>query len=93
VQQCEGYRPDIALVDREMLRTPWMKRLVNANYPGLTIPGNFYAERDAAGYDAGRLFDANSSKFNMFVNRWEVNEKIDWSWDSNYSMLPFGMTN
>ncbi len=92
LQQCESYRGDVRVIDRETLRIPWAKRLMNFNYPEVTIPGTVYGRSRVGGYDAKQLFDANVEHFRMFANRWEAGANIDWSWDQDYSMWPFGMT-
>jgi len=92
LQLCEGYRSDVRVIDRETLRIPWAKRLMNFNYPEVTIPGTVYGRSRVGGYDAKQLFDANVEHFKMFANRWEAGANIDWSWDEDYSMWPFGMT-
>ena len=92
LQQCEGYRSDIRVIDRETLRIPWAKRLMNFNHPDVTIPGAVFGRSRAGGYDAKQLFDANVEHFRMFANRWEAGANVDWSWDQDYAMWPFGMT-
>ena len=92
LQQCEGYRSDVKVIDRETLRIPWAKRVTNFNYPDVSLPGTVYGRSRVGGYDARQLFDANVEHFNMFANRWEAGINVDWSWDQDYTIWPFGMT-
>lgn len=90
IQQCEGYRTDVRVLNRELLRLPWMKRLVNANYSEVVIPGRSYGQGVHA-YDMKRLLDANEGRFAMFATRLEWDRPPDWSWDKDYELWPFGM--
>ena len=90
LQQCEGYRTDVRVLDRELLQTRWMKRLVDANYPEVSIPGDLYGPK-SGGYDMRRLFDANAVRFKMFI-RSDYRES-DRSWDEDYTIRPFGVVN
>ncbi len=90
LQQCEGYRTDVQVLNRELLRSPWMRRLVNANYPEVVLPGSSYLGA-VQPYDTKQLFDANEGRFEMFANRLEWDRPPDWSWDREYELWPFGM--
>ena len=90
LQQCEGYRTDVRVLDRELLQTRWMKRLLDANYPDVSIPGDVYGPK-SGGYDLRRLFDANAARFRMFI-RSDYRES-DRSWDEDYTIRPFGVVN
>ena len=90
LQQCEGYRNDIRVIDQEYLKKSWMKRLVDANYPDVTIPGPFYGAPGTAGYDTKQLFDANASRFRMFINLDASLYETDKRWEKDYKFWPFG---
>lgn len=93
LQQCENYRTDIRVVDQEYLKRPWMKRLVNANYPDVTLPGPYYGAPGTAGYDTKQLFDANAGRFRMFMNMDPAFYERDRSWEKDYRFWPFGTVN
>ena len=93
LQQCEGYRNDVRVIDQEYLKKTWMKRLVNANYPEVTIPGPFYGAPGTAGYDTKQLFDANANRFRMFINLDSFLYETDRSWEKDYKFWPFGTLN
>lgn len=90
LQQCEGYRRDVTVIDRELLRTSWMKRLVDANYPAIKLPGSSLGSR-SGGFNIKQLFDANQSNGTQFVNRLEWDPIPDFSWSNAYDLWPFGM--
>jgi hypothetical protein len=89
LQQCEGQRPDVRLLDRELSRKPWMNRLVNYRFPDVSIPGTFYGPR-IGGYDARQFFDANVNQFKIFVSLDADIFESDRSWDKDYAMRPRG---
>jgi dolichyl-phosphate-mannose-protein mannosyltransferase len=89
LQQCEGERPDVRVLDRELLRKPWMNRLVNYRFPDVSVPGAFYGPR-SSGYDAKQFFDANVNQFKIFVNLDADIFEFDRSWDTDYAMRPLG---
>src|ERR1051326_4733727 len=93
LQQCEGYRSDVRVIDQEYLKKPWMKRLVNANYPEVTIPGPYYGPPGSDGYDTKQLFDANANRFRMFMNLEPSFYQKDQSWERDYKFWPFGSVN
>jgi dolichyl-phosphate-mannose-protein mannosyltransferase len=90
LQQCEGYRNDVTVIDQQYLRKSWMKRLVNANYPRVTIPGPYYGAPGTAGYDTRQLFDANAGRFKMYINLDSALFETDKSWEKDYKLWPFG---
>ena len=88
LQQCEGQRPDVRALDRELLRKPWMNRLVNYRFSDVSVPGVFYGPR-IGGYDAKQFFDANN-RFKIFMNLDADVFEFDRSWDKDYAIRPFG---
>jgi Protein of unknown function (DUF2723) len=90
LQQCEGYRTDVTVIDQEYLKKSWMKRLVNANYPEVTIPGPYFGAPGTAGYDTRQLFDANAGRFKMYINLDSGWYEKDKSWEKDYKLWPFG---
>ncbi len=58
LQVAEGLRPDVRVVDRELLAFPWAVPRLRALYPELVFPGAHYAPgRD--GFSLAALADAN----------------------------------
>ena len=41
-QAAEGVRPDVRILDQEMLTFPWMKPYLARLMPDITIPGAYY---------------------------------------------------
>ena len=64
LQECEGFRRDVRVIDRAMLWYPWMKKLVEKNYPEIVIPGAYYQYHvgESGGYTLAQLASANSGK-------------------------------
>ena len=91
LQQCEGYRTDVRVLDQEYLKKSWMKRLINANYPDVTIPGVIFGPPGSAGYDTKQLLDANVDRFKMFIVMDSYFYETDRSWQGSYTFRPFGM--
>jgi len=89
LQQCEGQRPDVRLLDRELSRKPWMNRLVNYRFPDLSIPGPFYGPQ-MGGYDAKQFFNANVNQFKIFINLDADIFESDRSWEKDYEIRPLG---
>lgn len=89
LQQCEGHRPDVRIVDRSLSKGRWMNRLLNHNYPDVAIPNEFYGP-GADGYDAKQFFDANISRFKILITLDSDVFESDRSWQSDYLMRPMG---
>lgn len=88
LQYGEGYRQDVIVINRQMLKRNWYKRTLNANFPAVTIPG------DSFGYDGfhfHNLFDANFSKFPIYmshVKETDAYEMQDVKWKEQYQTYP-----
>jgi hypothetical protein len=89
LQQCEGQRPDVRVIDRELFRRRWMKRLANYRFPDVSVPGPFYGP-GINGYDAKQFFDANANQFKIFLSLDTDVFESDRSWDKDYMMRPLG---
>ena len=64
LQECEGFRRDVRVIDRAMLWYPWMKKRVEKNYPEIVIPGSYYQYHvgESGGYTLAQLAAANSNR-------------------------------
>lgn len=58
-QAVEQVRPDVRLLDQEMLTYPWMTRQIRTLMPDVIVPGTHYAVNDLRGYVLRQLVDAN----------------------------------
>jgi hypothetical protein len=55
----ERMRPDLRVLDQELLTSRWMTRHVRRTMPDVTLPGTHYAKGDPAGYMLRQLTEAN----------------------------------
>lgn len=89
LQFCEGLRPDVELLDIELLKAPWMNRRVREHLPRVSLPAGLYRSATAPGgssYDLARLFEANRGR-PLFSNALEHG---DASWQTGWQAWPFG---
>jgi hypothetical protein len=88
LQFSEGYRPDVTVVDENLLAYPWNSRILKKVSPDITIPApGFYADN---GFDMKTFIEMNQAKFpmyacNAFRKRW------DQSYRQSFGTLPMGM--
>jgi len=90
VQVCEGVRPDVRLLDIEMLESPWMAGMVRRHHPGVTLPGEFYrapSRAKAGSYDLLQLVEANIGNASVMSN---ALDERDTSWAARYTTWPVG---
>ncbi len=94
LQTCEGVRPDVRILDREMAKSPWMRAIAARTLPGLVLPGTSYGPPSEGGYDLGALFEANFDRMPIFVVRLSTTasfEKDDASWRGRFRFEPTGL--
>jgi hypothetical protein len=91
VQVCEGVRPDVRLLDVELLKAPWMTARVERSFDEVKLPGRVYRapSRAVAGsYDLAGLFDANADRFALLSNALQHGDS---SWKERYAAWPEGL--
>jgi len=89
-QVCEGMRPDVRILDLELLKAPWMNERVRKHFAGVSLPGRRYrapARATADSYDLQALFDANVARLPILSNALEHG---DAGWKAAYSAWPEG---
>jgi hypothetical protein len=59
LQLAQKERPDVRVIDLELLGFPWMKTQVPAQYPEVVIPGGRYMPGATDGFNMKDLLDAN----------------------------------
>ncbi|XP_009004326.1 protein O-mannosyl-transferase TMEM260 isoform X5 [Callithrix jacchus] len=90
---CEGLRPDISLVDQEMMTYEWYLPKMAKHLPGVNFPGNRWNPVDG-------ILPSGMVTFNLY-HFLEVNKQKetfvcigihegDPSWKKNYSLWPWG---
>jgi hypothetical protein len=74
---------------------PWFKRVAARHFPNLILPGAAYDPTARGHYDFKRLFDANIDREQIFLTSIKMkdsNEAIDQAWESQYQLLPYGLS-
>lgn len=89
VQTCEGVRPDVRLIDLEMMTYEWYLPMLAKNFPGVTFPAEVPVYRHGAKFfNMKTFFDANIDKFDIFV--YENLNPDDPSWENDYEIWRHG---
>jgi hypothetical protein len=58
----EATRPDVRVLDQEMLTLPWMTAHARRTIPDVTLPGDRYDVGSAGGYSLRQLMEANPAR-------------------------------
>ncbi len=89
LQLAEGRRPDVSVVDVELLGFAWYRPRVVARYPDVVIPEGRYMPGASDGFVIKQLFDANIARAPILVCG---QVKLgDTSSDMSYGRWPFGL--
>uniref|UniRef100_H2MNF3 Transmembrane protein 260 n=1 Tax=Oryzias latipes TaxID=8090 RepID=H2MNF3_ORYLA len=87
---CEGVRPDVRLVDQEMMTYPWYVAKLSAHLPGVHFPGHWW--------DPVQHEDKNTFSLEQFLshNTKDVFACIglpdgDLTWEHSFARWPFGV--
>jgi len=89
-QVCEGLRPDVRMLDLELLKAPWMNERARRSFDDVILPGRRYrapTKSKADSYDLQALFDANVSRLPVLSNALEHGDP---SWNVGYAAWPEG---
>lgn len=95
VQNCEGFRPDVKILDRSLMSYNWFKRIATKHYPDVTLPGNAYHPTQKGSYDFKRLINANFDRHKVYMTAVKLkdsNEAVDKAWEAQYQLVPYGLT-
>ena len=95
VQNCEGFRQDVKVLDRSLMSYSWFKRIATKHYPDVTLPGSAYHPTQKGAYDFKRLFSANFDRHQVYMTMIKLkdsNEAVDKAWESQYQLVPYGLT-
>jgi len=96
LQQCEDYRSDVHVLDRELMKKKYYTTLVNKYFPDLNIPGTSYrpsAADGASSYHLKEFLEANIDRFPIYAanfkkDSYETNDK---RWQGTYYRIPYGL--
>jgi hypothetical protein len=83
----EGKRPDVRVVNQDLLAYGWYLAAVGARYPDVVFPGARYAADGDGGFSMKSLLDANVPHLRVLVCR----GLIDSTADSSYELWPRGL--
>ncbi|HUF50023.1 MAG TPA: DUF2723 domain-containing protein [Longimicrobiales bacterium] len=85
----EKLRPDVRVLDMELLTTTWMTRQVARGMPDVIVPGTHYGVGDSKAYVVAQLVDANIARRPVLVcGGWKPG---DASAETVYRRLPVGL--
>ncbi|MGK5088699.1 DUF2723 domain-containing protein, partial [Bdellovibrionota bacterium FG-2] len=96
VQMSEKVRPDVVILDRQLMKAPWFVPVVRKQFPQVEFPGLYYSWYDIFGaFGFKEFFEANISRHPIFLDYVSLlpsgdNLKPDDSWLSSFELLPHG---
>jgi hypothetical protein len=89
-QVAGGMRPDVHVIDLELLGFPWEVQRVRANHPDVVIPGERYMPGASDGFFMKQLLDANVGGDRPPVLLCGGVKPGDLTADASYGRWPFG---
>jgi len=89
LQAAEGQRPDVRVVDTELLGFSWARPRLVAEHPEVIVPGARYAPGAPDGFTAKQLFDANIARSPVLLCGGV--KPFDTSADASYGRWPWGL--
>ncbi len=89
LQLAEGMRPDVVVVDQELLGFEWYGKQIAARYPDVHLPGRRYMPGAADGFFMKQLLDANADRSTILICG-GVKEG-DLTADTTYGLWPHGL--
>eukprot|EP01063_Lacrimia_lanifica_P035776 TRINITY_DN6909_c0_g2_i4.p1 TRINITY_DN6909_c0_g2~~TRINITY_DN6909_c0_g2_i4.p1 ORF type:complete len:722 (+),score=199.25 TRINITY_DN6909_c0_g2_i4:69-2234(+) len=88
VQELEGVRPDVRLVDQELMTFPWYVATLKQVYPDITFPGDYYTPGTQGAFGIAQLFKANRKRRFFLAHGFKDG---DHTWQGEYSARPYGI--
>lgn len=86
VQTVEGYRPDVLVMDQNLMSTEWFKEKHAHHFPNVTFPGKLLWPSREDGYNLREFLDHNIKKFRIFLFPFFKEP----SPHPAYALIPFG---
>jgi hypothetical protein len=86
VQAVEAYRPDVLVLDQNLISTEWFLEKHLHHFPNVTFPGKLLWPSRSDGYNLQEFLDRNIKRFRIFVFPWFKEP----SPLSAYALVPFG---
>ncbi|KAJ9456357.1 Transmembrane protein 260-like protein [Diplonema papillatum] len=88
VQTLDGVRPDVILIDQELLTYAWYAATVKTVHPEVALPGAYYFPNRRGAFDIAALLAANKNKRVFLAHGFKDG---DHSWRGRYATVPFGI--
>ncbi len=89
LQAVEGRRPDVRLIDQELMGLPWYPPLIRAAHPEVVLPGARFMPGASDGFTMKQLLDANLDHAPTLICGGV--KPPDTSSDGTYGRWPFGL--
>jgi len=86
VQACEGVRPDVVILDQEMMTKPWYIERARREFPDVSFPGAIYHPTVAGGFDMKAFVDTNGPRRSVHV--YPGIKRGDSGWTDSYALVP-----
>ncbi len=86
VQAVEGYRPDVLVLDQNIMSTEWFKSKHSHHFPNVTFPAALFWPSRTDGYNLRQFLDHNIQKVRIFVFPFFKEP----SPLSSYTLVPYG---
>jgi hypothetical protein len=86
VQAVDGYRPDVLVLDQNIMSTEWFKEKHLHHFPNVIFPGKLLWPSRSDGYNLQEFLDHNINNFRIFVFPYFKEP----SPHSAYAFVPFG---
>ena len=88
VQELDGVRRDVRLVDQEMLTYPWCVDSLRRVYSDITFPGSNYFPHRRGSFDIAKFLLANRKRRIFLAHGFKDGDS---SWQGRYTAVPFGL--
>lgn len=95
LQNCEDYRTDVKVLDRELMKKSWFTKLMKKYHPELNLPGIHYRPNSldkSPAYHLVKFVEANIGRFPIYAANFKKkgSEAKDKRWQKKYYRLPYG---
>lgn len=89
LQVCEGVRPDVVVLDQELMTKPWYVERARREVPAVRFPGPVYDPNRPPGFSMRSFVAANEAAFPIAVYpEWKSGDR---SVESVYELWPMGL--
>eukprot|EP00741_Cyanophora_paradoxa_P014062 tig00020734_g13574.t1 len=91
VQLCEGFRPDIAILDQELMSLKWFRRVRPFFEPNVKFPGTHYHPRERGAFTMKSLIDSNYRGPDSVFMAGGWKEDPDTRHQNEFQLIPYGL--